>query len=271
MKKNLLRMAGITLAMTTLLVGCGATDSETSAQGEERNTLVVGFDAEYPPYGFMGDDGAYTGFDLEMAKLVCEALDWEYIPKPIDWSAKDMELNAGTIDCIWNGFSITPARENEYAWSSPYVDNAQVIVVPTESGITTLEEIAGLNVVVQAGSASAEAFNRDDLIEWRNSFASLSENKDYNTAFMNLESGAADAVAVDIGVANYQIDSREDGAYTIIEEAFFSEPYGIGFRLEDTQLRDIIDAEYMKLVEDGTYATLAEQFGIDASMLILGQ
>lgn len=265
MKRTLL-LGAILATSLTLLTGC---NSQDVASVEDRNTLIVGFDAEYPPYGYMGEDGQYTGFDLEMAKLVCESLGWEYIAKPIAWASKDMELSSGTIDCIWNGFSLTPARKDQYAWSTPYVNNQQVIVVPTESGITSLDELTGLNVVVQASSASDEAFKSDALQDWVATFGSLVEDPDYNTSFMKLDSGAADAVGVDIGVAQYQLANREEGLYTILSEAFYEEPYAIGFRLEDEELRDLINEEYMKLVESGVYEELANEFGIDSAMLCL--
>lgn len=267
MKRKLALVLSVILMASTLMVGCG--DSSETSSSDERDTLIVGFDAEYPPYGYMDDDGEYTGFDIEMAKLVCESLGWECVLKPIDWDSKDLELESGTIDCIWNGFSVTEDRLDQYAWSVSYVDNSQVIVVPVSSGITSLDEIAGLDVIVQAGSAALEALNADDCADWTATFGSLSEVADYNTAFMNMEAGAADAVAVDIAVAEYQLSIREEGEYVILDEAFYSEPYAIGFRVEDTDLRDLIDEEYMKLVEDGIYEELAVQFGIDTAMLAL--
>lgn len=286
MKKLLASVLSTILAVT--LVACGSTAEvdtaavvdavveaveETAVVEEvetvERTTFTVGFDAAFPPYGYMDDNGSYVGFDLDLAEEVAARNGWELIKQPIDWDAKDMELSSGTIDCIWNGFSVTPEREDQYAWSMTYIDNQQVMVVSADSGITTLEEISGLNVAVQAGSAALEALNADDCADWTASFATLSEVTDYNTAFMNLEAGAAEAVAVDIAVAEYQLSIREEGAFVIIEEAFYSEPYAIGFRVEDTELRDIIDAEYMKLVEDGTYEALAVEFGIDTAMLAL--
>lgn len=263
--KRILSLLLVAMLVGGLMVGCSSSTEEAT----ESTTLIVGFDAEYPPYGYMDDDGNYTGFDIEMAKLVCESLGWECVLQPIDWDSKDMELESGTIDCIWNGFSLTPEREDQYAWSVTYVDNKQVIVVKAESLIGTLDELEGLDVAVQAGSAALEALNADDCAEWTASFGSLSEVTDYNTAFMNLEAGAADAVAVDIAVAEYQLSIRDEGEYIILDEAFYSEPYAIGFRVDDTDLRDTINEEYMKLVEDGTYEELAVQFGIDTAMLSL--
>ena len=112
----------------------------TACMAEERTTFIVGFDAEYPPYGYMDENGEYTGFDLELAQAVCDLQGWELVKTPIDWDSKDLELNSGAIDCIWNGFTIN-GREDEYEWSDPYVDNSQVIVVGKDSGITKLADL----------------------------------------------------------------------------------------------------------------------------------
>lgn len=244
--------------------------SVATVQAEERDTLVVGFDAEYPPFGYMDDNGEYVGFDLDIAQLVCDNLGWELVKQPINWDSKDMELNSGNIDCIWNGFTIN-GREDDYTWSDPYVNNEQVMVVAADSGIETLADLAGKNVVVQAASAALDALNSEDNAEMTASFASLTENPDYNTAFMNIDSGAADAVAVDIGVAVYQLSQREEGKYVILDEAIQSEQYGIGFKLGNEELRDTVWAEVLKLNEEGKITELAEQYGIDTAMLCIGE
>ena len=149
MKKILAAVLCMVMVLATF-AGCGGTaDTAGSApSGEERTTFTVGFDAEYPPFGYMADDGSYTGFDLELAQAVCELEGWEFVATPIDWDAKDMELNSGSIDCIWNGFTIN-GREDDYAWSKPYCDNSQVVVVKEGSGISTLADLAGKTVGVQ--------------------------------------------------------------------------------------------------------------------------
>lgn len=236
--------------------------------GVEDKTLIVGFDAEYPPFGYKDDNGEYVGFDLDLAQEVCDNLGWELVKKPINWDSKDMELNSGNIDCIWNGFTIN-GREDDYTWSDPYLNNEQVMVVTSDSGIETLADLAGKNVVVQAASAALDALNSEDNKELTNSFASLTENPDYNTAFMNIDSGAADAVAVDIGVAKYQLAQREEGKYKILDEPIQSEQYGIGFAKGNEELRDTVWAEVMKLYDEGEIDKLAEQYGV-ADMLCLG-
>lgn len=303
MKKRVLCTLLAVAMGSTLLTGCGAgtdegetaaeettpteeadfeaeeTDTDTAADegeaaeeasSEEGRTFVVGFDAEYPPFGYMDDSGEYVGFDLDLAQKVCDNLGWTLEKKPINWDSKDMELNSGTIDCIWNGFTIN-GREDDYTWSDPYLDNEQVIVVAADSGIETLEDLAGRNVVVQTASAALDALNSDANAELTASFASLTENADYNTAFMNIDSGAADAVAVDIGVANYQLAQREEGKYVILDEPIQSEQYGIGFKKGNEELRDQVWAEVLKLYEDGTVTELAEQYGVDTSMICIGQ
>lgn len=263
MKKRMLAVA------MTAVVAAGALTGVTAQAGIEDKTLVVGFDAEYPPFGYMNDEGEYVGFDLDVAQKVCDNLGWELVKTPINWDSKDMELNAGNIDCIWNGFTMS-GREDDYTWSPAYLNNQQVMVVAADSGIEKLEDLAGKNVVVQAASAALDALNSDANKELTASFANLDENPDYNTAFMNIDSGAADAVAVDIGVAKYQLEQREEGKYVILDEPIQTEQYAIGFAKEGgEELRDMVWAEVEKLYEAGDVTELAEQYEV-ADMLCIG-
>ena len=208
------------------------------------------------------------GFDLDLARAVCEAKGWKFEAKPVNWDAKDSELNSGTIDCIWNGFTIN-GREDDYTWTEPYLNNEQVIVAKADAGIESLDDLAGKAVVVQAASAALDALNNDDNKALAESFGSLTENPDYNTAFMNLESGAADAVAIDIGVANYQLSQREEGAFVILDEPIQSEQYGIGFKKGNDALKDAVWEEVLKLNEDGTVEQLADEYGVNVEMICI--
>ncbi|MCI5960063.1 MAG: amino acid ABC transporter substrate-binding protein [Lachnospiraceae bacterium] len=269
MKKTLAMLLCGAMTMA-LLVGCGKTaddasattsDADAAATTTERTTFVVGFDAEYPPYGYMDDNGEYTGFDLELAQAVCDMEGWELTKTPIDWDSKDMELNSGSIDCIWNGFTMN-GREDAYTWSDPYCDNSQVIVVAKDSGINTLEDLAGKTVGVQAASAALDVLSDEEQQKaLADTFGTLQQFSDYNSAFSELLAGSLDAIAIDIGVANYQIESRGDG-YVILPETLNSEQYGVGFKLGNEELRDIVNADLKKLAEDGTVAELAEKYGI---------
>ena len=254
----------------TAVMALGMVSAVSVQAGIEDKTLIVGFDAEYPPYGYMDENGEYTGFDLELAQAVCDLEGWELEKKPINWDSKDMELNSGSIDCIWNGFTMN-GREDDYTFSEPYVDNSQVIVVADDSGIEKLADLKGKNVVVQAASAALDALNNDDNKELKDSFASLTENPDYNTAFMNIDSGAADAVAVDIGVANYQLSQRGKDKYVILDEPIQNEQYGIGFKKGNDELKDLVWDEVKKLDESGEVDKLADKYELDKSMLCISE
>lgn len=260
MKKNKVMAAVLVAAMTAgVLAGCGSKADD--------KTFTVGFDAEYPPYGYMDDNGEYTGFDLELAEAVCEMEGWTLEKKPIDWNSKDMELESGAIDCIWNGFTMD-GREDDYTWSQPYVDNSQVIVVSEASGISTLDDLAGKTVGVQAASAALDLLQKDQA-DLAATFAELQEFADYNSAFVELQAGSVDAVAMDVGVANYQIKTRGEG-YTILSEVLNSEKYAVGFKKGNSELCDIVDADLTKLAEDGTVKELAEKYDI-ADLLCIGK
>jgi len=190
------------------LDSANATTFDTDAASDDfkaRETLTVGFDAEYPPYGYKDEDtGDYTGFDLELAEAVCDIYGWTLKKQPIDWDSKDMELNSESIDCIWNGFTMT-GREDEYTWSDPYIDNSIVVLTLADSGISSLADLEGKNVVTQAGSSALTALENDQA-ELAATFATLEQTPDYNTAMLDLDSGLVDAVAIDIGVAMYYLN-----------------------------------------------------------------
>lgn len=241
-------------------------DAETT---EEAVTFTVGFDAAFPPYGYMDENGDYVGFDLSLAEEVCARNGWTLVKRPIDWDSKDMELESGSIDCIWNGFTIN-GREDSYTWSVPYVDNSQVVVVAEESGVATFADLAGKTLGVQKESSALSALNNEEVpenIALRDSLTTVIEYADYNTAFMDLEAGALEAVAMDIGVAAYQIESR-GGGYVMLEQNLASEQYGVGFKLGNTELKDKVEATLMEMVNDGTFAAIAEEWGLSDAVCL---
>ena len=246
----------------------GANNGSNTA-GNDEDTFIVGFDAEFPPYGYKDDSGNYVGFDLDLAKEVCERNNWTFKAQPIDWDAKDAELDSGSIDCIWNGFTIN-GRENDYSWSEPYIDNKQVIVVKSDSGIKSLDDLAGKTVETQKDSSALAALQGDNKT-LADTFATLTEVADYNTAFMDLESGACDAVAIDIGVAQYQVSSKDNpDAYTILDDSISSEQYGIGFKKGNDALKDQVQKTLDEMFEDGTVAKIAENYsdsGVPGSLI----
>ena len=214
--------------------------------------------------GFVGDDGNYTGFDLDLAQEVAKRLNLEYKPQPIAWDSKDMELESGNVDCIWNGFTMN-GREDDYTWSEPYMENTQVFVVSSDSGISTLADLAGKIVEVQTDS-SAEAALKEDP-ELSGSFGQLLVTADYNTAFMDLEQGAVDAIAMDVIVAGYQIKQR-NADFVILDETLAAEEYGIGFKKGNTELRDKVQGALEEMAADGTLTKISEEwFGEDVTTI----
>ena len=230
-----------------------ASDAAPAAEGQK---LIVGFDAEFPPFGFVAEDGSYDGFDLAMAKELCNRLGWEFEAVAIDWNSKDAELSSGNINCIWNGFTYT-GREDQYTWSDPYVDNSIVLVVKADSGITSLADLAGKSVMAQAGSSAVDAI--EENAEFKASLKEVVQLPDYNTGFMDLDSGSVDAVAADLGVATFNISSKE-GSYVILDEPLSTEQYAVGFLLGNTELRDAVNAELLKMAEDGTMMSIAQNY-----------
>ena len=284
MKKRLLS-AVMASAMVLSLAACGGaktetTAAETTAEKKEETTtagttaaetaeaaggtLIVGFDQDFPPMGFVGDNGEYTGFDLDLAKEVASRLGLEYKAQPVAWDSKDMELESGNIDCIWNGFTIT-GREDDYTWTTPYMANKQVFVVANDSDIKSQADLAGKVVEVQADS-SAEAALKENQ-DLANTFGQLLTTPDYNTAFMDLEQGAVDAVAMDGIVAGYQIKQR-NADFKILDDSLSEEEYGVGFKKGNTELRDKVQGALEEMAADGTLAKIADEwFGEDVTTI----
>ena len=277
-KKTVSMMLAATMALS-LFAGCGsskdtatedtsktestdtADDNSEDASAEttdesSRTTFTVGFDAEYPPYGYMDDDGEYTGFDLELAQEVAKRLGLEYKAQPIAWDSKDMELESGNIDCIWNGFTMT-GREDDYTWTEPYMANQQVFVVANDSDINSQADLAGKIVEVQADSSAEAALK--EAPELTATFKELLTTADYNTAFMDLEQGAVDAIAMDVIVAGYQIQQR-NADFKILDDSLSEEEYGVGFKKGNTELRDKVQSTLEEMAEDGTLQEVSEKW-----------
>ena len=267
MKKKMVSILTAAFCVSALLAGCGFADTaKTSASSagaassstDGTTTFTVGFDAEYPPYGYMDDEtGDYTGFDLELAEAVCEIYGWKLVKTPINWDAKDTELNSGAIDCIWNGFTME-GREDDYTFSEPYMLNEQVLVVKKDAGIKSWDDLAGKTVITQTDSAAQDVLEGDQK-DLAATFATLDTIGEYNTAFMQLESGAVDAVACDLSIAQYQLAAKPD-AYTQLDEPLSSEHYAVGFKKGDTKSADAVTESLKALYEDGTVKDLCDKY-----------
>jgi len=260
-----------TVAASAVLAGCGSSSSDSSssssssASSDDKSAtatkkLIVGFDSAYPPYGYVGDDGSYTGFDLELAQETAKRNDWEIQLEPIDWDAKDTLMDSGAINCIWNGFTVE-GREDDYTFSGNYMINAQVVVVKKGAGISDLAGLSGKNVITQTDSAAYEVLAGEDAdkADVAATFASLETIGDYNTAFMQLESGAVDAVACDLSIAAYQLAAKPD-AYEQLSEELSSEHYAVGFKKGDDATAETVTETLKAMDSDGFVKELCEKY-----------
>ena len=251
-------------SMLVSLTACGG-----SAASSEKRVFKHGFDLDYPPYSYINEDGSMGGFDVELAQAVCEHLGWEYQAVPFNWDAKDAELNAGSCDCIWSGFTMN-GREDDYAWSKAYSDNTQMIMVKKDSGIETLADLAGKTVGVQTATSAYDLLNDEEgQAELCKTFAGLEVYETYTIAFNDLKAGAIDAIAIDVTSGQYLMSGSED--YKFLDEMLGSEQYAIGFRKDDTELRDTINKALDDLVADGTYAKIGEKYPEIKDFLCLGK
>ena len=269
-------VAALGLGSTVALADDKKADDKAAAAEKPAVELdgpfVVGFDQDFPPYGYVGDDGQYTGFDLDLAAAVAELEGWDIQLEPIAWDAKDALLNSGQITCIWNGFTME-GREDDYAFTAPYMENRQVIVVRSDSGIEKLEDLAGKVVLTQADSAALGLLEPEgDQADLGATFADLQTIGEYNTAFMMLETGSVDAVALDYPVAVFQIGDRKDD-FLILEEPLNSEHYAVGFAKGNEDLAAAVEADLLALVADGTVEELCEKYadqGVSFDAWVLG-
>ena len=284
MKKGLALCMVAVLAMGCLLTGCGSSDTgaksttesaaaSTEAVGTETSgteavgtetagngkTFTVGFDASFPPYGYQ-ENGEYVGFDLDLAQEVCDRNGWEIVKTPIDWDAKNIELNGGSIDCIWNGFTMN-GREDDYTWTPAYINNTQVFAVNKNSGIKKAADLAGKNVLVQADSSALAALQDEentDIKALADSFGSLTQVPDYESALMELEAGSADAVAMDEGVALTK--QAQNDNIVILDDVISQEQYGIAFKKGNDELRDQVWSTLLEMEKDGTVDKIAAKY-----------
>lgn len=258
------RIVALLLAvmMVFALCACGGGDNNNS----EKKKLVVGIDPEYPPYSYIGEDGNYTGFDVQVAQAVCDKLGWELEIFPVNWDQKLTQLDAMECDCIWSGMTILDSmKEAGYVISDPYYDNTQVLLVKEGSDIKSSADLKGKTVAVQLGT-SGESLLNGDLSDLKATFGDLVICNSFVSCFTELGGGSVDAVFVDYPVAAAY--AAKNPGFTVINENLGAEQYGIAFRSGDQELCDQIEAAVQQLVEDGTYAEIAANYPDIVSNLI---
>ena len=237
----------------------GAADAAEAVEEAADAKFIIGIDPEYPPFSYLGDDGDYTGFDVEVCKAACEKLRWEFEVFGVNWDEKLVQLDSNECDCVWSGMTLLDSMaEAGYVLSAPYYDNTQVVLVKKDSGITSSEDLAGMAVAVQLGT-SGEALLNGDLADLTATFGDLVTCDSFLKCFTELDGNAVDAVFVDAPVAKAYVEGKED-QYVIIDEGLGAEQYGIAFRADDQELCDAIEGAVAELVADGTYAKIADKY-----------
>lgn len=266
----------LVLTMVFTLCACGqssssstAADSKAAASGSaaaestaaeasdtaERTSFIMGIDPEYPPFSYLGDDGSYTGFDVEVCQAVCDLLGWELEIFGVNWDEKLVQLDSMECDCVWSGMTILDSmKEAGYVISEPYYDNTQVLVVKSDSGFASSADLEGMVVAVQLGT-SGESLLNGDLADLAATFSDVITCDSFLKCFTELEGGAVDAVFVDMPVAASYV-AEHDGL-SVIDENLGAEQYGIAFRSGDADLCEAVDAAVQELVSNGTYAEIA--------------
>ncbi len=267
MKKIIL---AVLMAASVLAVsGCKKTQKKDGADAvsalKERGVFVLGLDDSFPPLGFRSEDNEIVGYDIDLAKEVAKRLGVDFRAQPIDWDAKEMELETGKIDCIWNGFTITEERKNALSFTEAYLNNDQVLVVRADSGIKALSDAKNKIIGIQSGSSAQEAV--DDNAAFSASISKLIMFKDNITALNDLDIGGVDGVVMDSVVANYSI-AQTKKPFIVIDESLANEGYGIGFRKNEPELRDAVWSILKEMQADGTVTAISQKwFGRDISTI----
>lgn len=250
MKKTI----AIILALLTLafcFAGCGKSADSDLKTIQKNGKMVIGI-TDYAPMDYRDANGEWTGFDAEFARLVCEKLKVtpEFIE--INWDNKYFELSGKTIDCIWNGMTISDEALNNASVSNPYVENAQVVVMPKDKAVSSAADLAGLNIAVEAGSAGEEAVVDNGITEYT---AVL----DQSTAIMEVASGTADACVIDITMANALTAPGASYENLTACVVLTSEEYGVAFR-KDSDMTAKFNEIMADMMKDGTLDALAAKY-----------
>lgn len=264
MKRRFINAVLVVMILVFGAVTFSSCSKKQSSEGldavKKKGYITIGLDDTFVPMGFKDKSGQIVGFDVDLAKEVCKRIGVDAKFQPIDWSMKETELNTKNIDLIWNGYTITPERQQKVGFSNPYLANRQVIITLSASAIKSKAELKGKKVAVQNGSSSLDAVNKEpDLVSSFNGGEPVLFDTN-NEALMDLEAGRVDAVVADEILARYYINERGADKYKILNEDFGKEEYGIGARKQDSDLIKSINNALDDMKKDGTSAKISEKW-----------
>ncbi|MER1985401.1 MAG: amino acid ABC transporter substrate-binding protein [Solibacillus sp.] len=253
------RFVALFFALTAVLVlaACGSNDSSGS---EEKEEIIVGIDDKFAPMGFRDDKNEIVGFDIDLARAAGEHMGVEVTFQPIDWKTKEAEIASGRIDLIWNGYTITDERKEKVLFTKPYLENAQVVMTLKDSALTSIDDLAGQDVGIQALSSAVDALNAHAV---KDSIKSLSEYGDNVLALTDLKAKRTQAVIIDSVVGEYYMTQNPD-TFKILDDHLAPEQYGVGVKKGNEALLEQLQAALDKMNEDGTAAEISTKwFGED--------
>ncbi len=263
MKKKVIVLAMVMLMVFSVfaMTGCGSekTNDSEFTDVQEKGTLVVGLDDTFAPMGFRDSDGNLVGFDIDLANAVGKELGVEVEFVPIDWNAKEIELQAKTIDCVWNGMSITPDRLENMELTDKYLNNKIVLMTLASSDldVTEASQLADLKIGTQVDSSALKMLQSNEAYEsFKNN---ISEYDTYDTAIMDLKAGRVDVIAVDQVLGEYT-NNNLGGEMKECTYSLGDDYYVIGCAKGNTALRDKLNDTIEKLVNDGTAASISEKW-----------
>lgn len=233
----------------------GAADSDL-AYIQGKGSMTIGYTV-YEPMNYTDENGEFTGFDTELATAVCEKLGVEPDFVEINWDTKFVELEAKSIDCVWNGMTLTDDIQANQATTQPYVKNAQVVVMKADADYTSTADLVGKTVAVEAGSAGQSTVEGDENLMQ----ADVITKTVQTDCLMEVAAGTADAAVLDLTLASAMIGEGTDYADLVIKEELNVEEYGVAFR-KGSDVAAAVDAAFDELKADGTMQALADKYGL---------
>ena len=263
---TLVGMAVISLAGCTQLASNPTVDNWDKYQ--QQKSITVGFDNTFVPMGFEEKNGNYAGFDIELAQYVSKKLGITVHFQPIDWDMKETELQNGTIDAIWNGYSATDERREKVAFTIPYMQNTQILVVKKTSGIHSVEDMTGKVLGAQNGSSGMLDFEEHpEVLKNRVKGGDADQYQSVNEAIIDLKNDRIDALLIDRVYADYYLTTEGIAdEYDTIPSGFESESFAVGVRPADKKLLEALNKAFKELYQEGIFQQISQKwFGEDVA------